>query len=60
MKSLHFSSQMCALATFVGTVVLAVLAAVSLLSPHATVQSADSISGVPTGVGQIIPTSLSK
>lgn len=60
MKSLHLSSQLCALATFVGTVVVAVLAAISLLSPHATVLSADSLSGAPKVVDQIFPASLSK
>lgn len=37
------------LAAFIGTVVLAVLAAASVLMPDAVVQSVDSMSYIPTG-----------
>lgn len=47
-----------AVAAFAGTVVLAVLAAASLLMPDVTVQSADSISMLPNGLEQILPTGL--
>lgn len=49
-----------AFAAFVGTVVLAVIAAASLLMPDATVQSADSMSLLPTGLDQIFPLSRSE
>lgn len=47
-----------ALVAFVGTVVLAVLAAASLLTPDVAVQSVDSMSLLPNGLDQILPTSL--
>lgn len=47
-----------ALAAFAGTVVLAVLAAASLLMPDATVQSVDSMPLLPSGLDQIFPSSL--
>lgn len=43
---------------FAGTVVLAVLAAVSLLMPDVTVQSVDSMSMLPNGLDQILPASF--
>ncbi len=47
-----------AIFAFAGTVVLAVLAAVSLLMPDVTVQSVDSMSMLPTGLDQILPASF--
>ena len=47
-----------ALVAFVGTVVLAVLAAASLLTPDVAVQSVDSMALLPNGLDQILPTSL--
>lgn len=47
-----------ALFMFAGTVVLAVLAAASLLTPDVAVQSVDSMSLLPNGLDQILPTSL--
>jgi len=47
-----------ALAAFAGTVVLAVLAAASLLMPDVTVQSADSMPLLPSGLDQILAPSL--
>ena len=47
-----------ALAAFVGTVVLAVLAAASLLMPDVTVQSADSMPLLPSGLNQLVDTSF--
>ncbi|KRD23873.1 MULTISPECIES: hypothetical protein [Acidovorax] len=47
-----------ALAAFAGTVVLAVLAAASLLMPDVTVQSVDSMSLLPSGLDQILPSSF--
>ena len=45
-----------ALAAFVGTVVLAVLASASLLMPDVTVQSADSMPLLPSGLNQLVDT----
>ena len=47
-----------ALAAFVGTVVLAVLASASLLMPDVTVQSADSMPLLPSGLNQLVDTSF--
>lgn len=47
-----------ALLAFAGTVVLAFLAAASVLSPDIGVQSADSAALLPTGIDEIIPASL--
>ena len=47
-----------ALAAFAGTVVLAVLAAASLLMPDVTVQSVDSMSLLPVGLEQLFPSSF--
>jgi hypothetical protein len=47
-----------ALAAFAGTVVLAVLAAASLLMPYVTLQSVDSMPLLPSGLDQIFPSSL--
>lgn len=47
-----------ALFRFAATVVLAVLAAASLLMPDVAVQSVDSMSLLPNGLDQILPTSL--
>lgn len=47
-----------ALAAFAGTVVLAVLAAASLLMPDVTVQSADSMPLLPSGLNQLVDTSF--
>jgi len=47
-----------ALVAFIGTVVLAVLAAVSLLMPDVAVQSVDSMSNGLTGLDQILSTSF--
>ncbi|RYH00100.1 MAG: hypothetical protein EON58_01375 [Alphaproteobacteria bacterium] len=47
-----------AIFAFAGTVVLAVLAAVSLLMPDVTVQSVDSMSMLPNGLDQILPASF--
>lgn len=43
-----------ALAAFTGTVVLALLAAASLLMPDVTVQSADSMPLLPGGLDKIL------
>jgi len=43
-----------ALASFTGTVVLALLAAASLLMPDITVQSVDSMPLLPSGLDQIL------
>lgn len=43
-----------ALAGFAGTVVLALLAAASLLMPDITVQSVDSMPHLPSGLDQIL------
>lgn len=47
-----------ALAAFVGTVVLAVLAAVSAITPDVVVQSADSTAMLPSGLEEILPAIL--
>ena len=49
-----------ALLAFVGTVLLAVLAAVSFLAPDVTAQSADSLSRLPSGLDQMLLTGFSK
>ena len=62
MKRRPLSPAARALAAFIGTVVLAVLAAVSLLLPDVAVQSVDSMSRLPTGLGldQILFSPFSK
>lgn len=47
-----------ALAAFIGTVVLAVLAAASVVTPDIGVQSADSTAMAPIGLDEILPVSL--
>lgn len=47
-----------ALVAFAGTVVLAVLAAASLLMPEVAVQSVDSMPLLPSGLDQILATSF--
>jgi len=47
-----------ALAAFVATVVLALLAAASLLMPEVAVQSVDSMSLPPNGLDQLLPPQL--
>ncbi|UCU97763.1 hypothetical protein [Acidovorax radicis] len=44
------------LAAFIGTVVLAVLAAVLVLMPDTAVQSVDSMSHLPTGWDELLTT----
>lgn len=58
MKRHPFSPGARAIAAFAGTVVLAVLAAASVLMPDVTVQSVDSISMLPEGLDQILPVGL--
>ncbi|MCE1194261.1 MAG: hypothetical protein LWW96_19115 [Acidovorax sp.] len=47
-----------ALAAFAGTVVLAVLAAASLLMPDVAVQSVDSMPLLPSGLDQMLTAGL--
>ena len=58
MKRHHQPPGARALVAFAGTVVLAVLAAASVLTPDLGVQSADSATLLPGGLDQILPTSL--
>lgn len=58
MKRRTFPPRARALFAFVGTVVLATLAAASHLTPDITVQSVDSMAVLPNGLEQILPTSL--
>ena len=60
MKQHSVSPGTRALLAFVGTVLLAVLAAVSLLAPDITAQSADSLSRLPSGLDQMLVTGFSK
>ncbi len=45
---------------FVGTVLMALLAAASLLAPEITAQSADSLSHLPAGLDQMMNNGLIK
>ena len=56
MKRHVLSPGMRPLAAFLGTVVLAVLAAVLVLMPDATVQSVDSMSHLPAGWDDLLST----
>lgn len=47
-----------ALLAFVATVVLAVMATAAVLLPDSTVNSADSLTRVPSDLGQWIPTGI--
>lgn len=58
MKRHPLPPGMRALAAFVGAVVLAVLAAASVMTPDIAVQSADSTAMLPNGLDQIFPASL--
>lgn len=58
MKRHPFTPGARAVVAFAGTVVLAVLAAASLLMPDLTVQSVDSISMLPNGLDEILPAGL--
>ena len=59
MKNHSVSPATRALLAFVGTVLLALLAAVSLLAPDITAQSADSLSRLPSGLDQMLVTGFS-
>jgi hypothetical protein len=59
MKRRPLKSGTRALAAFTGTVVLALLAAASLLMPDVTVQSVDSMPLLPSGLDQLLLSSIS-
>ncbi|MFN4119111.1 hypothetical protein [Acidovorax sp.] len=52
------SSGARALMTFVGTVVLAVLASAALTTPDVAVPAVDSLTALPSGLDELLPTSL--
>lgn len=56
MKRHVFTPEARPLAAFIGTVVLAVLAAVLVLIPDTAVQSVDSMSHLPTGWDDLLTT----
>ena len=58
MKRRPHTTRFRALAAFAGTVVLAALAAASLLMPDVTVQSADSLPLLPSGLNELVDTSF--
>ena len=58
MKQRHLSPSARALLSFLGTVVLAVLASMALLTPDVAVPAVDSMTAVPNGLAQILPTGL--
>lgn len=60
MKRHSFTPGTRALIAFVGTVLMALLAAASLLAPEITAQSADSLSHLPAGLDQMMNNGLIK
>ena len=58
MKLKSFPPGMRALIAFAGTVLLALVAVVSLLAPEITVQSADSLPHLANGIGQMLSAGL--
>ena len=58
MKPKPFPPGMRALIAFAGTVLLALVAVVSLLAPEITVQSADSLPHLANGLGQMLSAGL--
>ena len=58
MKPKSFPPGMRALIAFAGTVLLALVAVVSLLAPEITVQSADSLPHLANGIGQMLSVGL--
>lgn len=58
MKRHPLPPGMRALAAFIGAVVLAVLAAASVMTPDIAVQSADSTAMLPNALDQILPANL--
>lgn len=59
MKHRTLSPSMRALVTFVGTVVLAVLASLTLLTPDVAGPAVDSLTALPSGLEQILPPGIS-
>ncbi|MFT4242676.1 MAG: hypothetical protein QM569_10375 [Acidovorax sp.] len=59
MKRHPIPAETRALAAFVGTVVLALLAAVSQLTPEVAVQSVDSVPQLPSGLDELLLSRLS-
>jgi len=60
MKHRHLSPSARALFTFLGTVVLALLASMALLTPDVAVPAVESMTAIPSGLDQILPTGLFK
>lgn len=58
MKHRHLSPSARALFTFLGTVVLALLASMALLTPDVAVPAVESMTALPNGLDQILPTGL--
>jgi non-ribosomal peptide synthetase component E (peptide arylation enzyme) len=58
MKRHNFPPGARAVFAFVGTVVLAFLAAASHLTPDIAVQSVDSMAMLPNGLDQLLPAAL--
>lgn len=58
MKNHHLSPSARALVAFIGTVVLAVLASMALLTPDVAVPAVDSMTALRSGPDQILPTGL--
>lgn len=56
MKRTTSSSSSRAVASFFGTVVLAVLASMALLTPDVAGPAVDSLTALPRGLDQIVPT----
>ena len=59
MKHRPLSPRARALVTFLGTVVLALLASIALLTPDVARPAVDSLTALPSGLDQILPAGLS-
>ncbi|WP_409883483.1 hypothetical protein [Acidovorax sp.] len=60
MKHRSLSPRARALVTFLGTVVLALLASMALLTPDVAGPAVDSLTALPSGLDQILPVGASK
>ena len=60
MKHRSLSPRARALVTFLGTVVLALLASMALLTPDVAGPAVDSLTALPNGLDQILPVGASK
>jgi hypothetical protein len=60
MKHRSLSPRARALVTFAGTVALALLASMALLTPEVAKPAVDSLTALPSGLDVLLPTSLSQ